>query len=255
MPFVTPPNPNKGKELPEASTYVWRVYSVVHQWTTHGRFWPQNQMIFRVELPTELTVFKPENGEQPFAVNVYVRVNDAVWAQTYNLLKALWAITAEEDKKYLKEKEEKKDQTYLLVNHIEKAAWWVCNITVSHNEGKNGMMYLNAKATDMKPAVKWSTVPDQINESQFFFMDATYYQNWMPKADKPEEDELRLFYCENVTVHWDIGKLLEFQADKVAESWEWNSHKKDTAFPPKWVDEYLRSTWVDPEAMNEAEMQ
>src|SRR3990167_5860774 len=60
-------NPSKKVfEAMEAGSYACRIYSVIHEGTVEGyQGMPQNKIRITWEFPSEMKVFKEENGEQP----------------------------------------------------------------------------------------------------------------------------------------------------------------------------------------------
>lgn len=200
--------PTEGKEFEvlEAGTYPARLYSIVHQGTTVGRFWPQTQAILKFEIPSEKSVFSEEKGEQPYSVNVYVTVSYSQDAQFMTVLRKLWVDTT---------------QPF----DLETVLWKTCQVTVTHKE-VDGKTYLNTTHKDIAPLAKWQTVEPAINKTQFFWINADYTRWPKLKADgtpslnkegKPEQEKKS---CSNVEMIW-YADLQEKMQDKIRGTWEY----------------------------------
>lgn len=184
--------------LPEEGAYPARLISIVHLWTTTGRFWPQTQCIMRFELPTETAIFVEWWDELPHTVNVYVSVtNSPKWAFV-QVLNKLWV-----------------DTNWAF--EIEDALWKTCQISVFHKES-NWKVYLNAKRKDIAKLMKWTKVPKQFNESKFFWFSADYdIKEW--KNDKWEKTFTKTACKDVVMTWWDW--LNDYEQEKVAQSREY----------------------------------
>lgn len=145
-----------------AGTYAARCYSMVHIGTVTEQFEgqpkTQNKIRLAWELPTELKVFKEENGEQPFFVSKDFTLSMHEKSSLRKYLEA-WrgkAFTDEESKSF--------DVTKLLGKE--------CLISIIH-EVKKDKTY--AKISSVSTLPKGMICPPQINE-MFEFSWAEYDQ-------------------------------------------------------------------------------
>lgn len=145
-------------ELVPAGTYIARCYSMVHLGTSKGSFQgkeiEQNKVRITWELPTEMKVFKEENGEQPLSIS---REFTLSMSEKANLRKFLegWrgkAFTAEEAK------------AFDISNLVGKP----CVLSVIHKLSKEGKAY--AMISSASTLMKGAKCPPQINPSFVFSM-------------------------------------------------------------------------------------
>jgi len=223
---ITPTEGGKEFEVLEAGTYPARLYSIVHQWTTVGRFWPQTQAILKFEIPSEKTVFSEEKWEQPYSVNVYVTVSYWQDAQFMTVLRKLWIDTTKPF-------------------DLETVLWKTCQVTITHKEVE-GKTYLNATHKYIAPLAKWQVVEPACNKTQFFWINADYTRGDKLKADgtpvlndqrKPQQEKKS---CSNVELIW-YDKLPEFMQDKIRNTWEYLSLVESK----NWVDKPTETTSSD----------
>lgn len=199
--------------LPKAGAYPARLVSIIHQWTTVSKYWPQTQCIMRFELPTELDVFMEGWEEMPHCVNVYVSVSySKTWA-FFGVLEKLWIDTSDDFE-------------------LEDALGKTCQVSVAHKES-NGKTYLNAKHKDIAPLMKGIEVADQYNESRFFWISAEYeMEEW---EDEDGKKTYKKKSCKNVSMEgWD--DLRDYEKEKISQSWEYKASNS----VPTWEDEEER---------------
>lgn len=205
------PNEKREIELPKPWTYIARLYSIFHEGTHIGMFWPQTQAQFRFELCTQKADFG--KWEQPFAVTVYANPSFSSRSQLTKFAEKMGIDTS---KPY----------------DIEDLLGKPCQITVTHREAKNGNTYLNAKNLEATaPLGEWQTAPDLHNDKQFFWITADYTyeekldENWNPVLDKNGDPEQQKSWTKNVAFHWltdnPIAELMDWQSDRVRQSREY----------------------------------
>jgi hypothetical protein len=143
----------------EAGTYVARCYSMVHLGTIMENYMGENKLMNKVrisfELPTELKVFKEENGEQPHSISKEFTLS---LHEKSNLRKTLegWsgkAFTDEECKKF----------------DITKLLGVPCMVSIIHKSNKEGKTYATLSGISTLP--KGISCPPQINKSFEFSWD------------------------------------------------------------------------------------
>jgi len=136
-----------------AGTYAARCYSMIHIGTVVEDYMGESKEVNKVritwELPTELKVFKEENGEQPYSVSKEFTLSMHEKANLRKFLES-WrgkGFTDEEAKSF--------DVTKLL----EKS----CLISIIHKTSKQGNQYAVISSCSTLP--KGMTCPDQVNPS------------------------------------------------------------------------------------------
>lgn len=180
---------NKGGSIyepVEAGAYCARCFSMIHIGTIEelvmGQLKKMNKVRVTFELPTELKVFKDEEGEKPYVISKEYTLS---MHEKSTLRKHLegWrgkAFTEEEASSF--------DVTKLLGKP--------CTINVIHKVSeKNGNKY--AEITSISPVMKGMVVPDQINENYEFNYDPfiaskfdqlpQYLRDKMVKSDEYRE--------------------------------------------------------------------
>jgi hypothetical protein len=144
-----------GKEFQpiEAGTYAARCYSMIYMGTFDENFQGQEKVQKKVrltfELPTELKVFKEENGEQPCVLSKDFTLSLHEKAGLRKFLNS-WrgkALTDEEAKAF--------DITVLI--------GIPCLLGISHKVSKDGKTY--AEISSVSPLMKGQSIPAQINPS------------------------------------------------------------------------------------------
>ena len=152
-------------KLPEAKAYPARLYQIIHEWTTNGKFWYQTQCSLRFELPTQMWVFYEWQEEQPHAVTIhFISVNFSEDSVLTKILSKLWIDTS-------------------WKFELEDAIGKTCQLSVSHYKSSKGKTYLNAKHSDIAVLMDGIEVPEQMNDSRFFWIEAIYETEWADKLD------------------------------------------------------------------------
>ena len=138
-------------ELVPAGNHIARCYSMVEIGTVHDETFNVRRKLVRIswELPNERKVFKPENGEQPFAIHKEYTLS---MNEKANLRKDLesWRGKGFSDKEA-----EAFDITKLL--------GVPCMLNIIHKTGNNGNQY--AQVVSITPVAKGTECPPQINQS------------------------------------------------------------------------------------------
>lgn len=139
--------------LVPAGTYAARCYSMVHIGTNEEEYMGQKKDLNKVritwELPTELKVFKPENGEQPYSISKEFTLSMYEKANLRKFLES-WrgrGFTDDEVKNF----------------DISVLIGVPCMLSVIHKTSKQGRVYADVSAVSTVP--KGMTVPPQINDS------------------------------------------------------------------------------------------
>lgn len=148
------------REVIPASNYMARCYSMVHIGTVCENIMGQEKMLNKVritwELPTELRVFKEENGLQPMVISKEYTLS---MHENSNLRKDLESWRG----KVFSEDEAKSFD-------ITKLLGVPCMLNVIHKDTKSGKSYAFISGITNVP--KGMECPDQINESfEFNFND------------------------------------------------------------------------------------
>lgn len=137
----------------EAGTYVARCYSMIHIGTIteefNGEKKEQNKVRITWELPTELKVFKEENGEQPQVISKEFTLSMHEKSSLRKFLQS-WRgknFTDEEAKKF----------------DITKLMGKPCMLSITHKASKTGKVY--AEISSVAMLMKGMTCPEQINET------------------------------------------------------------------------------------------
>lgn len=140
----------------EAGVYPARCYSMIHigtvKETYNGEDKLQNKVRLTFELPTEMEVFKEENGPQPRVLSKEFTLSLSDKANLLAFLNS-WrgkALTDEERKSF--------DITVLVGA--------TCMITISHKTSKQGKTY--AEISGIGKLMKGMIIPEQINPSVIF---------------------------------------------------------------------------------------
>lgn len=159
MPLYATEGESKPKQLPPAGTHVARCFSVIDLGTQMLNYMGDEKLLHKIrvtwELPDELTVFKEENGEQPFVVSKDYTLSLFKKANLRQDLES-WrgkAFTAEELKGF---------DIFTLLGAP-------CLLSVIHKTTENGKTFANVTTVSKPP--KGTTVPKQINESVQFSID------------------------------------------------------------------------------------
>jgi hypothetical protein len=153
MAIIATSNGAKNYEPVEAGTYAARCYSMVHIGTVTDSFEGKEKQLNKVrlswELPTELKVFKEENGEEPYSLGKSFTLSMHEKATLRKFL-AGWRgkdFTDEEAKSF----------------DITKLLGVPCMISVIHKVSKDGKKYAEISSLSRLP--KGMECPEQINPS------------------------------------------------------------------------------------------
>ena len=148
-----------GFELMEAGTYVARCYRMIHIGTNRenilGKEKDLNKVRLYWELPTEMHVFKEEDGEQPRVISKEFTLSLNEKANLRKFLES-WR-----GKSFTAKELEEFDISALIGAQ--------CQLNIIHKEAKNGNTYL--EISSVSKVMKGVKVPDQINESFVFGYD------------------------------------------------------------------------------------
>lgn len=139
-----------------AGNYIARCYSMIHIGTIEEEFKGEKKMLNKVRLswetPTELTVFKEENGEQPFSISKEFTLSLHEKATLRKFLES-WrgkSFTEDEAKRF----------------DISKLLGVACMVNVIHKQSATGKTYAEISSVSAMP--KGVICPDQINKSVIF---------------------------------------------------------------------------------------
>ena len=158
--LATSSGSTKNFEPIEAGSYPARCYSMIHIGTVDevilGAVKTLNKVRITFELPTELKVFKEENGEQPQVISKEFTLSLHEKATLRGFLKN-WRgqdFTEEEAKSF----------------DIEKLIGAACMLNITHKKSKDGTKTY-AEIGSVSKLPKGLICPDQINESFVFTYD------------------------------------------------------------------------------------
>jgi hypothetical protein len=154
MAIIAESTGNGGNFTPiEAGTYVARCYSMIHIGTSEedvmGVKKMQNKVRITWELPTELKVFKEENGEQPQVVSKEFTLSMHEKSSMRKFLQS-WR-----GKQFTEDEAKAFDITVLLGKP--------CMLSIIHKVSKNGKTYVEIASVSTLP--KGMVCPEQINPS------------------------------------------------------------------------------------------
>jgi hypothetical protein len=145
-------------ELIEAGNYVARCYRMVEIGTCDEEFLGVKKQMHKVrigwELPTELKIFKPENGEQPCVIDKEYTLS---LAEKANLRKDLQSWRG---KAFSEEEAEAFDITKLL--------GVPCMLNIIHVQGKKDPTKTYQAIGSVSPMPKGLICPAQVNETFVF---------------------------------------------------------------------------------------
>ena len=197
MSSIVAKDEGKAFELTPVGTYIARCYSMVHVGTSKGEYQgkeiEQNKVRITWELPTEMRVYKEENGEQPISIS---REFTLSMSEKANLRKFLegWrgrSFTAEEAKAF----------------DISKLVGLPCTLSVIHKTSQKGKAYAMVSAAST--LMKGVECPPQINKS-FVFSMQTFEQE--------KFDQLPDFLKDQVKESYEYKALFPDQQDNSAAS-------------------------------------
>ena len=155
-------NSGAKRELIPAGNYMARCYQMIHIGTVEenilGELKTLNKVRIRWELPTEMRVFKPENGEQPCAISKSYTLSLNEKANLRKML-ASWRgkdFTEDEAKKF----------------DISKLIGVPCMLNLIHKPSKDGTKVYE-EIGSISPMPKGVVCPDGINPQSVLD-----YENW-----------------------------------------------------------------------------
>lgn len=152
MPIIASSKQEKTFAPLEEGSYAARIYQIIHLGTIPGfQGAMQNKVRITFEFPTELKVFKEENGEQPQVLSKEYTLSTHEKSGLRKLIVAC-------DPKALKVGDDGLIEEYDIENLLGKS----CLVSVEHTtKGEN--TYANIKVETVLP--KGMVCPPQINES------------------------------------------------------------------------------------------
>lgn len=160
MPIIATKKTANYEPLAEGA-YPARIYQIIHVGTVEG--WkgkPQNKVRLTFEFPTELKVFKEENGEQPQVLSNEYTLSFHEKSQLRKVIDAC-------DPKALKKVDE---DGFVDEYDIENLLGKACLVTVVHKESKTSEdIYANIQSCTVLP--KGMECPPQVNESKSLSFD------------------------------------------------------------------------------------
>lgn len=171
----------------EESSYAARIYQIIHLGTIPGfQGAMQNKVRITFEFPTELKVFKEENGEQPQVLSKEYTLSTHEKSGLRKLIVAC-------DPKALKVGEDGLVEEYDIENLLGKS----CLVSVEHStKGEN--TYANIKIETVLP--KGMICPPQVNESVSISYD---------HFDQAAFDKLPAFIQEKMKSSYEYKKMTE----------------------------------------------
>lgn len=144
------------RKLTPSGNFIARCYSMVHIGTIEEDYMGETKNLNKVritwELPTEKTVFKEENGEQPYSISKEFTLSLHEKATLRKFLES-WrgkGFTEDEAKKF----------------NIAKLVGVSCMINIIHKTSKTGNVYADIASVSTMP--KGFEAPEQINKSVIF---------------------------------------------------------------------------------------
>jgi hypothetical protein len=144
------------RKLTPSGNFIARCFSMVHIGTSKeeymGELKEMNKVRITWELPTETTVFKEENGEQPYSISKEFTLSLHEKATLRKFLES-WrgqAFTEEQSKKF----------------NICNLAGVPCMLNIIHKVSKTGNKYADIASVSAMP--KGLQSPDQVNKSVIF---------------------------------------------------------------------------------------
>lgn len=152
MPIKATKSAGKEFEPIAEGAYPSRIYQIIHIGTVSGyQGVMQNKVRITFEFPTELKVFKEENGEQP-------QVLSQDYTLSFHEKATLTKVINACDPKALKVG----DDGMLDEYDVEQLLGKSCLVTVTHKPGKDGKIFANIGNCTVMP--KGMTCPEAINE-------------------------------------------------------------------------------------------
>ena len=190
---ITATNEGVKREIIPSGNYVARCYSMVHVGTVEedymGESKVQNKARITWELPTEMRVFKEENGEQPMVISKEYTLS---MHEKSNLRRDLESWRG---KGFTEEEARNFDVTKLL--------GIPCMINIIHRTSKGGTEY--ATISTISPLPKGLTCPKQINP--------TFEFNFDEKFDETALDQFPDFIKDKIKSSMEYKKLMNEWVD------------------------------------------
>lgn len=190
---ITATNNGAQRQLTPAGNYIARCYQMIHIGTIEDSFMGQPKKFNKVrigwELPTELRVFKPENGEQPSVITKEFTLS---MHEKSNLRKML---ASWRGKDFTEEEAKSFDITRLL--------GIPCFLNLIHKPNKENTK-LYEEVASISPLPKGVTCPPQINNTLLWDYDTHDYEifNQLPdfiKADIQRSEEYKKLHAPQET--------------------------------------------------------
>lgn len=153
MAIIATASSQEKRELIPAGTYLARCYSMTHIGTTpeviQGTVKELNKVRVGWELPTELKVFKEENGEQPLVISKEYTLSLSEKANLRIMLDSWRGV------KFTEEQAQSFDITKLL--------GVACLINIIHNPSKSDPTKIYEEVKSITPLMRGQICPPQIN--------------------------------------------------------------------------------------------
>lgn len=188
MAITAKANSDVQRELIPAGNYVARCYKMVEVGTVPTEYLGVEKMTHKVrfgwELPTELKVFKPENGEQPLVIDKEYTLSLADKANLRKDLKS-WR-----GKDFTPQEAEGFD--------VSKLLGVPCMLNIIHVQGKKDASKTYEAIGSISPMPKGMVCPAQINPTFVF-----EFENY----DKSKFDSLPQFIKEQIVQSNEYKKL------------------------------------------------
>lgn len=188
MAITAKANSDVQRELIPAGNYVARCYKMVEIGTVSTEYLGVEKMTHKVrfgwELPTELKVFKPENGEQPLVIDKEYTLSLADKANLRKDLKS-WR-----GKDFTPQEAEGFD--------VSKLLGVPCMLNIIHVQGKKDASKTYEAIGSISPMPKGMVCPAQINPTFVF-----EFENY----DKSKFDSLPQFIKEQIVQSNEFKKL------------------------------------------------
>lgn len=160
MSIIARKTTTKDFEPIEEGSYPARIYQIIHEGTITGfQGQLQNKVRITFEFPTEMKVFKEENGEQPQVLSNEYTLSFHEKSQLRKVIDAC-------DPKALKTIS---DDGFVEEYDIENLLGKACLVTIVHKEGKDGNTYANIGNCTVLP--KGMVCPPQVNPSKSLSFD------------------------------------------------------------------------------------
>ena len=138
----------------DEGAYPARIYRIVHIGTVMGfQGQMQNKVNIAFEFPTELKVFDPAKGEQPYVLSQDYTLSFHEKSTLYKVIMACDPTALKTD-----------SEGFIEEYDVEKLLGKTCLVTVTHKKGKEDKTYANIGNCTVMP--KGMTCPEAINETK-----------------------------------------------------------------------------------------